>query len=458
MIIKRHIIILFIGLMLLPSSDLLYAQSNPIEKSRVLFIFDASQSMLSRWQSGRKIDVAKRMLNSMMDSLKNIPDLEVALRVYGHQSNYPPQDCNDTKLEIDFVPANLAADKVKTKLSMIRAKGTTPIAKALEEGAKDFPNNEYRNIVILITDGKEECDMDPCSISRLYQRKGIILKPFVIGIGLDNEWKKSFDCVGSFFDASKEKEFINILNIVISHIKNNTTTQVNLLDIEGYPTETNINLTFYDNFSGVQKYNFIHTLNNKGNPDTLIIDPVLSYKVIAHTIPKVESEIIKLTAGSHNIIPINAAQGELEIKMNSKTLYSFVIKKAGKNETINLQKINTKEKYLIGKYDIELFTLPRMYFTDVGIEQSSTTAYSIPESGTLNILLPSKGYGGIYEQKEDELELIYKFNGKEDRYRLDILPGKYKIIFRSKKAKKSLYTKIEEIRIKSGESKIIKMY
>ncbi len=147
MIIKRHIIILFIGLMLLPSSDLLYAQSNPIEKSRVLFIFDASQSMLSRWQSGRKIDVAKRMLNSMMDSLKNIPDLEVALRVYGHQSNYPPQDCNDTKLEIDFVPANLAADKVKTKLSMIGQKEQLLLLKLLKKVQKIF---QIMNIEILL--------------------------------------------------------------------------------------------------------------------------------------------------------------------------------------------------------------------------------------------------------------------------------------------------------------------
>ena len=45
---------------------------------------------------------------------------------------------------------------------MIRAKGTTPIAKSLEEAAADFPIDNSRNIVILITDGKEECGMDPC--------------------------------------------------------------------------------------------------------------------------------------------------------------------------------------------------------------------------------------------------------------------------------------------------------
>ena len=81
------------------------------------------------------------------------------------------------KLEINFLPAHTAAERMKAKLSMIRAKGTTPIARSLEEGAKDFPSGDARNIVILITDGKEECGMDPCAVSRLYQRKGIILKP-----------------------------------------------------------------------------------------------------------------------------------------------------------------------------------------------------------------------------------------------------------------------------------------
>ena len=59
-------------------------------------------------------------------------------------------------------------------------------------------------------------------------------------------------------------------------------------------------------------------------PPGLIIDPILSYRVLAHTIPPVESEIITLNPGHHNIIPINAGQGELEIKMNTKTKYPFI--------------------------------------------------------------------------------------------------------------------------------------
>jgi Ca-activated chloride channel family protein len=414
--------------------------------------------MLGRWQSGRKIDIAKKLLSNMVDSLKGMENLEIGLRVYGHQKGYPPQDCDDTKLEINFLPAHLVAERMKAKLNMIRARGTTPIARSLEEGAKDFPSGDARNIVILITDGKEECGMDPCAVSRLYQRKGIILKPFVIGVGLDESWKKSFDCVGRFFDASKESDFTNILNIVISHVIDNTTAQVNLLDENGEPTETNVNLTFYNDFTGVAKYNYLHTMNAYGNPDTMVIDPVLSYKVVAHTIPPVTIENITLTPGKHKIIPLETPQGELEIKMNSKNKYQYIVRPSGVDTTLNVQEINEIEKYLIGRYDIELLTLPRKKFYDVEVNQNTKTTYSIATPGLANILLSSKGYGGLYVKNGDELEQIYHFKGEKTQHRLTLLPGNYKVVFRAISAKNHIYTTEKSFKLRSGQSELIKIY
>ena len=48
---------------------------------------------------------------------------------------------------------------------------------ALEAGAYDFPKCEdCRNIIVLITDGIEECGGDPCAVSRLFQQKKNHLK------------------------------------------------------------------------------------------------------------------------------------------------------------------------------------------------------------------------------------------------------------------------------------------
>ena len=435
-----------------------FSQKKQEPVNRILFVFDASQSMLGRWQSGRKIDIAKQLLTNITDSLKDVKNLELGLRVYGHQRSFPPQDCDDTRLEINFIPSNVFADRIKEKLSMIRAKGTTPIAKSLEEAAADFPLDNSRNIVILITDGKEECGMDPCAVSRLFAKKGIILKPFVIGIGLDKSWKDNLDCVGTFFDAANERDFSNILNIVISHVVDNTTTQVNLLDSLGNPTETDVPLTFYDNFTDIVKYNFVHTMNSMGNPDTMIIDPVLKYKVIAHTIPPVESDIITIQPGKHTIIPLKTPQGKLKIIINTKEDYQFIIRKKGERETINVQNINTTQKYLTGFYDIELLTLPRQYFNNIRINQNQLTKLQLPSTGLVNILLPANGYGGVYLNDGDKLTEIYKFNGESNQYKLTLLPGKYTVIYRAKSSKKYIYTNEETFVIKSGKSQLIKIY
>ena len=48
-----------------------------------------------------------------------------------------PQDCRDTRLEVPF--GNNTVPAIKNRLKTLQPKGTTPIAKALESGALDFP-------------------------------------------------------------------------------------------------------------------------------------------------------------------------------------------------------------------------------------------------------------------------------------------------------------------------------
>ncbi len=433
---------------------------------RILFILDASHSMNGEWKSGSKINIAKKLLINLLDSLADFKDLEIGLRIYGNKSNYQMKDCEDTHLEVDFLKSDSAIKLINAKLSLIKAQGTTPIARSLELGAKNdfllYDSDSSRNIVILITDGKESCDMDPCAVSRLYQRKGIILKPFIVGVGLfDESWKDSFDCVGRFFDASTEEDFAKVLQLIISHVIDNTTAQVDLLDENGDPNETDINLTFYDEFTGITKYNFvhnIHTRNNQKYPDTMIIDPVLSYKVVAHTIPPVSVENITLKPGKHTIIPLKTPQGTLEITMNTKQNYPCIIRKSGSTKTLHVQKVNSSEKYLVGDYDIEVLSLPRIIYTNVKIQQSGEHRLHIPPPALVNIKLPSKGYGGLYAKKNDQLEQIYHFKGEKIEHKLEVLPGSYKVVFSAKTSKRYVYTKEKEFKIKSGESKLLKIY
>jgi Ca-activated chloride channel homolog len=431
----------------------------PKPLTRILFVFDASQSMYGRWQSDTKFNIASRLFSNLLDSLKTLKNLEMALRVYGHQKQYPPQDCDDTRLEVPFSKDNVA--RIKHVIKTIIPKGTTPIAFALLQSVNDFPAcDNCRNVVVLITDGLEECGGDPCAVSIELQKKGIILKPFIVGIG--KNFKESFDCVGSYFDATNEKEFRSALNVVISRALNPTSVQVNLLDVNHEPIETNVNMTFYDKVSGYIKYNFIHSLNSKGLPDTLEIDPMITYDIVIHTIPQVRKDSVRLTSGIHNIIGIDAPQGFLTFRTGgTSTIKNLpcIIRKAGNNETINIQDFDQTEKYLIGTYDIEILCMPRINVKDVIIAQSHTTTINIPLPGIAVIQKSTNGYGSLYVEDNDYLIWIYNMKDTpQQQETLYLQPGRYRVVFRSKYSNQSSYTIDKSFNVEPGQTVNVKLY
>ena len=440
----------------------LFAQ-NEAPLTRILFIYDASNSMNAKWQTGVKHRIAERLLSQTLDSLKGAPNLELALRVYGHQSYYKNgQDCEDTELMVPFAPNN--NDKISETLHKIDPKGTTLIAYSLEQAANDFPpyNGKVRNIIILITDGIEECDGDPCAISLALESKGITLKPFVIGVGLDVKFAKTFDCVGTYYDAADEETFKNVINIVISQAINTTSAQVNLLDRNGLPNETNVNMTFYNHYTGGVEYNYIHTINHKGNPDTLPLDVAVTYDMVVHTIPQVRKDSIVLTAGIHNIIAAETPQGKLELKLSGNTTQyknlQAIVRQNNKCETLNMQSFHGTEKYLVGIYDLEIPTLPRIFIEDVKITQSTTTTVEIPKPGIATFLAPNTGYGSLYIENNGKLEWIYNFKDNMTRETIALQPGNYKIIWRPRSSKESIFTIERAFEVKSGSSTQVKLF
>ncbi len=439
-------------------------QAKPL--TRIEFVFDASFSMFGQWQNGMKMDMAKKMLTDFLDSMQKVdnPNLELAFRCYGHQVPLRPErSCTDTKLEVPFGKNN--AQAIKNKLKMLVPKGTTPIAYTLEQCGGDFPsasNANVRNIIILITDGIEECDGDPCAVSLALQKKGIVLKPFVIGIGLDQSYINSFGCIGKFYDASSEASFKNILNIVISQALNNTTVQVNLNDQINRPTETDVNMTFYDEQTGIIRYNYLHTINTKGVPDTLIIDPIGTYKMVVHTIPPIEKKGIELVPGKHNTIGVDAAQGYLNLKMSGNPDFtkniSCIVRKNGEMQTLHIQHFNTTEKFLIGKYDLEILTLPRIKLDKVDVGQSKTTYIEIPQSGIVTLSKPSEGPGSLYLEENNKLVWVCNLNSSLVQETINLQPGKYRVEYRPKNAKESIYTIEKRFKIDSGMSTAIRLY
>lgn len=435
------------------SSNLMAQTTRPI-KTRILFLLDASGSMYARMENDSRVNVARRLLGKTLDSLEGTPNLEIALRVYGHTSPPNQRNCKDTRLEVPFRKNNFT--EIKNRINAITPKGTTLIAHSLLQSAYDFPKEPFtRNVIILITDGIEECQGDPCAVSEALQSQGIILKPFIIGLGSTEDFKKAFECVGRYYDANTEQGFDDALKIVVSQALNNTTAQVNLLDVFSKPTETNVNMSFYDMNSGQLMYNYMHTINERGNPDTIHLDPIYRYRMVVHTIPPVVKENIDVTPGKHTIIGVDAPQGQLMVKVDGLTNYNglqFLVRQKGLAKTLHVQEGNTKEKYLVGKYEVEVLSIPRMV-REISIDQSYTTTLQLPQPGKLVISCPAQDYyADVYQTIRNELVWVYKFPVEKRSHVLVMQPGDYKIIYRAKGATKSSFSFERAIKIISGQA------
>lgn len=430
----------------------------PAKCTRILFMLDASRSMTGKWESARKIDVARNLLARMVDSLSKKEHVQMALRVYGHQSYVPPQDCEDTRLEVPFSAGN--AGKIQIKLKTLVPKGTTPIAYSLSQAADDFPDDDCRNVIILITDGIEACEGDPCAVSRDLQKRGIVLKPFVVGIGLDPDFKETFNCVGKYYDASNEERFEDVMGVVISQALNNTTVQVNLLDAYGNATETNVGMTFYDMFSNRPRYNYFHTINLRGVPDTIILDPLSEYRMVVHTLPPVVKDSITISPGAHNMVGVDAPRGTLLLQRPRGAQYrdlQFLVKDLN-GSLINVQAIDEKERYITGLYNIEVLTLPRLQIDSVEISQSHTTKIRIPEPGIANFSSYQNGYCSVFILRNNQVEWVANLSNDEEYHSVTLLPGKYMAIYRPKSAHNVLDAIKKEFEIKSGSSVRVTFY
>ncbi len=434
------------------------AQQEESGITRILFLLDASGSMLNDWEDNNtKMGAAKRILREIADSVDTYPNVEQALRVYGHQSSPFERDCKDSKLEVPFRVNN--APFIKDQLKFIRPKGITPIAYSLLKAGSDFPSIYDRNIVILMTDGDESCGGDPCAIALQLEQQNIVLKHFVIGMNVTEDASKTFGCLGTFYNAQDPTTLRTILTNLITRVLSVTTTQIDLLDEQKQPTETDVVLTFTDNFSGNVRHHYYHTLNPRGLPDTMIIDPLNVYDIKAHTIPPVEINDAHLQPKQHNTFKVNAAQGVLDIEIENPTPHSSARKEVkclvsnmGNDGILHVQESGTKQKYLTGKYRFEALTVPRIVIREIHISQNKSTNIKIKAPGFANISKKYEVSGSIFTSDNGALKKIYELNPKMTVEQVAIQPGNYIIVYRAKYSHSSHNTQEKEFEIHSGKS------
>ncbi len=182
---------------------LLFAPATAFSAERTIIILDASGSMWGKIDGTTKLEIARRTLRNVLQSVPS--DTELGLIAYGHREK---GSCADIELVVP--PAKNTAKSITTAVNKMKFLGRTPLSAAVKQAAEELRAHENNASVILITDGLETCNADPCAVAAELKKGAIGLTVHVVGFGLSDEEGKQVACVaentgGKYFPASDAK-------------------------------------------------------------------------------------------------------------------------------------------------------------------------------------------------------------------------------------------------------------
>jgi hypothetical protein len=183
----------------------------------VALILDASGSMKAALPDGKsRMDAAKTAVADFVTNLA--PDTRLAFRAYGHQSPTSKKDCKDTSLLTPFNAASKNKAGIIDQARALQPQGYTPISYSLTLAAQDLGSEESATrTVVLVSDGKETCESDPCAVAKALAEADARLVVHTVGIGVDTMTRNQLQCIarmarGSYFDANSTSELTGALS------------------------------------------------------------------------------------------------------------------------------------------------------------------------------------------------------------------------------------------------------
>ncbi len=437
------------------------AQSKPVaEKTRVLIILDCSHSMWDRWQSDAKIKVTQQVLLKFMDSVANQQGIEVALRVFGHLN----KNSYGTRLEVPFEKGNNY--KIQSKIKTLVPNGACTAATALSSSLNDFPplsgdskeDVQPRNIILIITDGMDDCDGNICDVARQVQMSGVIVQTFILGIGNKQDFQHSLDCAGKFTYVPNEEQYTETLYNIFRMSEEEARVVVSVNDETDHLLEATLPLAFYDSQTGVVKYTTIYSIDSRYTPDTLTVDPLVTYDITLFTTPPTVLKRRQFKPGRVNRLNIGVEQGSLRLRTDGQRTnyqvpqYPVLVYRHGSNALTGRQLMGESRDYLTGNYDIEVLSSPTLRLENVAIVASSATDLTIPTPGVANISKPKViSSGAVFELKDGVLTFVCDLDPNKVNERILLMPGEYQLVV---KPQSSIdYKDVRTMRFQIGSGK-----
>jgi len=127
-----------------------------------------------------------------VDATSLPPELTVGLTSYGHRRK---GDCQDIEVLVPI--ENSDRTSLLAKVEAISPKGKTPIASSVETVAESLRAREHETTIVLVSDGEETCNEDPCAAVRALKESDIQFKLHVVGFDVNASQKEQLECLAS---------------------------------------------------------------------------------------------------------------------------------------------------------------------------------------------------------------------------------------------------------------------
>ena len=173
-------------------------------QERAIMVLDASGSMWGQVDGTPKIAIARDVIRGLLGEWD--PNVELGVIAYGHRQK---GDCTDIET---LVPVGPVGDgDVLAAIETLNPRGKTPLADTVRQAAEALQYTEERATVLLISDGEETCDADPCAAAAELAAKGVDFKVHVVGFDVNNDQKAQLQCIaettgGQFLGADNASE------------------------------------------------------------------------------------------------------------------------------------------------------------------------------------------------------------------------------------------------------------
>ena len=188
-----------------------------VDAARIVLVLDASGSMWGQIDGKAKIEIAKEVMAELIDEIPT--NFETGLTVYGHRRK---GDCKDIEMVIPVGPHKPAA--MKARVQTISPKGKTPLSESVKLAAQALRYTEKRATVILVSDGLETCDIDPCALAAELAMSGEDFTLHVIGFDISKEDQGRLRCLadktgGLFLAANNAGSLRDALFKTVEEVK-----------------------------------------------------------------------------------------------------------------------------------------------------------------------------------------------------------------------------------------------